>query len=218
MRLTEAFVIESAITDAQQRNRASRAYENLLKRFKAIGGLGGMISQRDSYIATQSILQHPDDIVLVIAPKKGGQIDGGFEPSKRLLYLTLDLNRDILTQLQSSQMRTTIVHEFIHLFDSERMRVMRPTRDLPDEEYYNDPSETNAYYQEAIAAFEDMIRRFSPTARELQMRRLQDFEQFLSLVNTMMSDSFTKWVNVKNDQKIKKRLYQYWYQAIRGRS
>jgi len=217
MKLREAFLYENARTDYEQRARADKAFNDLIAAVKRLRGFDGMSysPQSDAYVAQEYKLRHPEVFSLVLRNKaKESRKDGGFV--NRTLNLWVYFDQDLVDQIK--RLRVVIIHELIHLFDSERMKVMQSTADLPDEEYFNHPVETNAYYQEAVSKLEDTFSKLPPDVKRRQLERLQDFDQFLSLVNTMMSDSFTTWVNAKTDQKIKKRLYQYWYQAIRGRA
>lgn len=214
MKLRELF--ESPQSDAMYRSRASQAYNDLVRAVERIGGLDGMDQKQKAFIATHGKLRHPEDIALVIWPKQGRE-DGGIGVEKRILHLYLDVNKDLIHQLRTSHIRTTIIHEFIHLFDSERMKVMAPTNTSSNQAYFNDPVETNAYYNEALSKYEDMVKRLSPKARENMMRTWQSFNRWYDTISIMASGDFIENMDSKTERAFKKRLYQYWDQYVRIR-
>ena len=211
---------ESPQSDKEQRNRAEDAYEDLLSAFTRMGGVEAMIPKANGLIAHDAMLRHSEEIVLVLMDKSvnRGAI-GGFSKDKQgndVLYLFVDLDKDVVGQLRRNEYRKTIIHEFIHVLDSYRMDVMDPTNNLSNTDYFNDPSETNAYYQEAISHFERQMSRIPASAKERYMERYSSkFEDFLELMSVMLDDSFIKYKNVKTDRALTKRLYQYWDEQVR---
>lgn len=214
MRLDEVLLVESPQSDAMHRSRAVKAYDDLLRAVRRINGWEGMERKGQVHVATHMKLRHPEDIALVVWPKQGNQ-DGGVGVEKRILHLYLDINKDLLMQLKTSHVRTTVVHEFIHLFDSERMKVMNPTNSMGDRAYFNDPIETNAYYQEAIAKFEEMVNRLSDKAYSNMLMAWQSFDRWYGVVSMMVSSDFLNNMSPRTERAFKKRLYQYWDQYVR---
>lgn len=214
MKLNEAIIIESPQGDREQRQRAMKAYNDLIRAFNRIGGLNGMVYGHGAYLARETVLRHPENIALALWPAEAGK-DGGMHVANRTMHLYLDLNGDVASQMQTGRYRTTIIHEFIHLFDSERMRDMEPTNNLPNAKYFNNPIETNAYYQEAIAKFEETMARLGSAGINVQLERMKDFNQFMGVIDMMMAKDFNNWRDVKTDQKLNKRLYQYWDEYVR---
>ena len=219
MRLND-IINESSDLDRKYRREAETAYEELLQAFVDMGREEAMKIKGNGLMAPREMLDHPEDIGLVLFDMSmDRRASGGFSDREfgyPVLYLFIDMDRDALMQMRSNEYRKTIIHEFIHSFDAYRMRVMRPTNNLPNDEYYNDPSETNAYYQEAISHFENQMNRIPARTRDMYMQKYgSDFESFLELMSVMLDDSFLKYKSVKTDRALKKRLYQYWDEEVR---
>ena len=102
------------------------------------------------------------------------------------------------------------------MFDSERMKVMSPTSHLPDAQYFNDPSEFNAFTQEAIAKFEEVWRRLSTGAKINMERQWQSFDRWYQMMQSMIDMDFKKNLNDRNERALKRRLYKYWDETIRN--
>lgn len=210
-------LVESPQTDAAYRKRAMRAYHDLLRAVERIGGLSGMVKHTGAYIARKEVLRHPEGFGLVVWEKSPGTPLGAANVDKRILVLYLDRSKDIIPQMQSSQVRLTIIHELIHLFDSERMKVMNPSAGSSDKEYFNNPMETNAFYQEAISKFEDTVRRLSPKAKENMFKVWsQSFDRWYDTMHLMFTSGFSSNLDIKNNKKLMRRLYQYWDANIKG--
>ena len=219
MRLND-IINESAQSDRSQRMRAEKAYEELLRAFTRMGGAEAMIPKANGLVAYDAMLGHSEEIALVLMDSSNNRgAIGGFSKDKQgndVLYLFVDLDKDVVGQLRKNEYRKTIVHEFIHVLDSYRMDVMAPTNNLSNTDYFNDPSETNAYYQEAISHFERQMSRIPAYARDRYMERYSSrFEDFLELMSVMLDDSFLKYKSVKTDRALKRRLYQYWDEEVR---
>lgn len=213
---------ESPYEDRAFRQRAIEAHAKIIESFVKMGGIEAMQMKNDMLVAWPRDFDHPEDIGLIIRPRQGNDIGGlSQKSSMNMIHLFIDFDKglndqNIVNIMKTNDYRKTIVHEFIHLFDSQRMKTMRPTSGLSDKDYYNDPSETNAYYQEAIAHFERQMQRIPASARERYMERYSgSFQEFLQLMYMMLDDSFLNERTVETDRALKRRLYRYWDEIVR---
>lgn len=175
----------------------------------------------DALLARPGDFRHPENIGLVLRHReKGDRRIGGIHFGNDIqLHLWVDLDGDVGEQLRHSDYRKTIVHEFIHVFDSERMNVMAPTSRLSNNDYYNHPVEINAYYQEAVSHFETTFSNMPPSVREQQLNRVSgSFDEFLSLMRVMLDNSFLDARRLRTDRALVRRLYRYWDEMVRTRS
>lgn len=220
MKLNEAILLEDPQTDMMYRRRAEEAYNDLISSIERIGGIMGMRPIGDAMYAPASLLRHPEMISLVIRHRQEGTraIGGiGFDDNdESTLHLFVDFDNDIMEQLNRRDYRKTVVHEFIHKFDKERMSHMPSTSHLSQKNYYNSPVETNAYVQEAIYDFESIFQKLPPATRDMQLDRIErNFDDFLGLMRMLIDDDFLGNMNVQVDRNMRKRLYKYWDEVVR---
>lgn len=201
------------------RRRAEEAHQDLLTRLEQVGGISAMEVVGDRLYLASDDLQHPEDVSLIVQSREpGDKRIGGitFTHQGPVLFVFVDLEEDLIDQLNKRDYRKTIVHEFIHLFDSERMTAKPKTSHLSTKDYYNSPVETNAYIQEALSDLEEIFRRMTPQARAVQMQRLsRSFEDFLGVMRQLLEDDFFDHRSVKTDRKLTRRLYRYWDELVK---
>lgn len=218
MKLSEAISLhESPQSDMEHRRRAQKAHRDLLEAVDRIGGVLGMYPRPNGLIAPDFLLNHPEGIdFVIIYREQGDRRIGGINEAGDTLVLFMDEGANIGDELEKDAYTRTIVHEFIHVFQKERFDVMRPTADLGNDDYFNDPSETDAYAQEALSKFEETMKRLPPIFKEKYIPRImRDYREFESLFFTMMDDDFEQHLNTKNERKLKRRLYRYWDEVVR---
>lgn len=209
-------LVEDARQDAGYRYRAQKAFNDLLKLLKRNGE--GVFDSRGYLPASR--LNHPENISIQLLPKgMHGNADAGVDPEKRIVYLYVDMSQPIIPQIESQKMAVSFVHEFVHIMDSERFSVMSPTGRLGDADYFNDPSELNAFYQDALTAFELYVskNRNNPDMKRIASQWSRDFESWLKFFLGLVDKDFKNFLRLKNDRKLKKRAYGFWSQNIQGK-
>ena len=160
-----------------------------------------------------------------LAQKKS--VEGGYGPlaggNHLIVVSSLESPYDLKfadTRL-SSGARTTLVHEFIHYLDSKR--TIDPTsitrsasaQSSTEEEYYNDPREFNAHYQEAMNGFErrlNMIMDPDNTVpdrfKQAMLKKLDTYQSFEDhILKTFMDKDFVANLDDKYEKKLLSRLY-----------
>lgn len=219
MKLNEAISLqESPQSDMEHRRRAQKAHRDLLRAVDRIGGALGMYPRPNGLIAPDFVLNHPEGITFVIIYREQGERNiGGINKAGDRLVLFMDEGANIGDELEKDVYERTVIHEFIHVFQKERFGVMRPTANLGNADYYNDPSETDAYIQETLHKFEDRMRRLPPNFKEKYIPRImRDYKEFESLFFTFMDNDFEQQLNARNERKLKRRLYRYWDEVVRA--
>jgi len=113
----------------------------------------------------------------------------------------------------------SLIHEFIHLFDHARRpnffddptRFRQDGSYATDEDYYNHPSEFNAYFQEGMWNLMD----YMDTHEQLSFDPSDFDESFDFFVNDILDQDFVSYLTDKNFRKIQKRFYQSWKELIK---
>lgn len=209
---------ESPDTDKQQRQTAENAYRQLLSAVKS--------GQADRHIK----VVHPGQAAVLSATDVGIDVPitfafihrdkapvksavGGLSADKKYLIFYIPDLDNIAKAVQSKTLRITFVHEFVHLLDMGRGGNIPNSSDKDETEYYNDPLEYNAYYQEAIHDFEVTLGQYKQHHNEVYKKivtRISSFSGFLGFVNQFFESGFTENKHVKTDKRLKRRLFKYW--------
>lgn len=108
-----------------------------------------------------------------------------------------------------------LTHECIHLLDDLRRHnnytsIVQKFENEDDYiNYWNNPIEQNAYFQETLLMFDDWIEQLLKS-KDYQFNF--DFSDFKSFFNEFKYQYQGDWdkLNLKNKKKITKRAYQYW--------
>ncbi len=112
--------------------------------------------------------------------------------------------------------KESFIHEFIHYLDFKRSKGFKPNFDdkTTISDYYNSPTEYNAYYQEAatyiVNLFKDMdiLNKFK--------EKYETFDKFLKwMLENVFDKDFIKNLNDKNKRKIKKRIYNIYSEFLK---
>lgn len=118
-------------------------------------------------------------------------------------------------------LRDTLIHEVIHLFDNVRSGHKIPSssdayKTDGYEGYANSDSEMNAYYQEMVSMVDDKIDEFKQHRNYAKMYELllNTPEKFIKFVLGRLDSTYWGALTPKNKQQFKKRIYQY-YQEIK---
>jgi len=114
----------------------------------------------------------------------------------------------------------SIVHEFIHLLDENR--IGKPLPSVGDdgkiqslETYYNHPLEFNAFYQAAISEMEQSLNDIESKRPKYFDIITQTWEAFEKFVMLKLDQSFVNSLNSTYRKKLKSRLYRF-YKTLRG--
>ena len=114
--------------------------------------------------------------------------------------------------IHSPSAKQLFLHEMIHVLDKKRMKggFGGANYVLPEEgqqEYFNQPIEYNAYYQEALASIENDL---SQESEEFKNEKTKSFEAFYKYVNdTRVLKVLLEKATPDTERKILKRLYRY---------
>jgi len=215
MRLREIF--EDVESDRQHRQEALDAYREMINIIEREGE-GVFRRFANGFMADRDDLNHSEDIGIVILHDDTGKKVAGASPKKRLIFFFLDLEKPLLPQLKNKRQRTSFIHEYQHFIDHSRSTADSNTSDMDNDEYFNDPSETNAFYQQLIHDWEELWNMLPDTAKKnLLKTRWSTFNDWSEyVIDNVAEKDFINYLNSKNGKKLKKRLYQYWDNAIKG--
>lgn len=221
MRLREAVLIESPVSDFQQRDLARMALRDLIQSLERLGWEDGAEVMSSGALAFRAHrLRHPLKISFIVHQKTGREV-AAINPDQRSVHVFLDLDRSMRDQMMSRQTSGALIHELVHILDSDRMTHMgTPGRD--DEDYYNHPVEFNAFYQEALHAwdewFENVFGQAGLPARTAASRHLDSYQAWESfMLNTKFDKGFVRNLTQENTRRLKRRLFKHWDEEVRDR-
>lgn len=140
-------------------------------------------------------------------------IGGVSQNGKYLMLYVPDLD-EVDIAMKSRNYRVAFIHEFTHWLDFERVGAPTSSSDKSTQDYYNDPLEFNAYFQESIHDFEHHLKKFLSSninSRNWALSNLKTFPKFLKLFQNFVEKRFIDNLTSSTDKRIKKRLYKYWY-------
>lgn len=163
-----------------------------------------------------------DSLFVLYVPKgaKGASIRGGLGTyrSKDVLVLPVLKAPWDVTGIDTRTDREIVVHEMIHFFDPGRGKG-KAVNPESEKDYYNHPSEWNAFWQEGATAVEGMASNSMLINNKDYWRRVfgDDFKSFKNSMLKMgvWDKNFVKNLNSKNKKKFDKRLYQLWMEISR---
>lgn len=114
--------------------------------------------------------------------------------------------------------KESFIHEFIHFLDHKRTGTSGKksfSKDDPatNKEYFNDPFEYNAYFQQAMTSLEDYLSSLPPEKRSQAAQKAMgnsadEFWKKISSFNTGPFPKLIKHLTPDNLQKFKKRVAQ----------
>jgi hypothetical protein len=134
------------------------------------------------------------------------------EKTPKLMELSKKYLRKELSQWvkeRKYELLDILTHECTHLIDdlrrtkSFKAKEQKLGTEEGDKEYFNNPSEQNAYYQETIANFDEWIK-------DSEIK--EGYKNFDLFIDTFIRQYRGSWesLNDKNKKKLKKRIYAYW--------
>lgn len=184
-------------------------------------------------------------LLLAVGPKRADGVKGSFGEAHfpRAEYAielaVLDesfweheeefIQEELLWDLNTQDVKTTFVHEFVHYLDRKRrgtpelskkeleQRVKRKTDPV---EYFSNPEEFNAWYQALTHELENVLHEMwvegeygeSPPSPEKTLGTYKDFFDFFDLFNQNRSSNYwpLEKLQPKWQRKLTKRLYGLW--------
>lgn len=234
MILLKNLIFETEAYDRKKRRFALNVYnkvnEYIKKKgtdaFRSVGGLGSdkvKISSEDIDTLSEDL-----DFTLFFEPKEGRGPRGEFKRSheymgmkqspKITLYVDVDeygkygWERFIET---FKDKREAFIHEFTHYMDKDRIP---PPSEIGytkgfHKDYFNDPKELNAYYQQAVGELTAKIKNnpqsFKEKWNEWDFVRFKDW-----FFENIVDKNFKKYVTSKNKKSFIKRLYRFYDQTF----
>lgn len=105
-------------------------------------------------------------------------------------------------------LKDSFIHEFIHYLDFKRSKGYTPNfnEKTTISDYYNSPTEYNAYYQEAANYIVNLFKDDNILSKFKE--KYTNFETFYKwMVENVFEKDYIKNLNDKNKKKLKKRIY-----------
>lgn len=213
---------ESTQDDINYRKKATEIADTLLNEIKQNGfdnfkhrtSSSGAVYQTNT---TNLELDVPFMYILVHDYDRyvhGNRVLAGVKDNQIHIFYDTDENINIK---DNPQLKKTIVHEIIHIFDDMRMKGNKSVgsaekaNDNDYESYVNDPSELNAHYQEMVHELDDFIERYKDhtSYEKLYDRFLKDPKDFIKFTLSRMDSEYIKALTPENLKKYKNRIYKY---------
>lgn len=134
---------------------------------------------------------------------KGGYAIGSFKNYKVIIITNLFGDKNPSNGI----IKDSFIHEFIHYLDFKRSGYSSKVINLKNyNDYYNDASEFNAYYQESVNFIIDILE--NEETNEQFKKKFNNFNDFyLWMISNVFDKDFIKNLNEKYKKKLKKRTY-----------
>lgn len=213
---------ESAKDDIAYRKKASEIADSLLDEiknngftnFKQRSSPNGIVYQTNT---TNLDLDTPFMYILIHDYDRyihGNRVLAGVKDNQIHIFYDSNENIDIK---ENSQLKKTIVHELIHIFDNMRKKGDRSigsakkANENDYESYVNDPSELNAHYQEMMHELDNFIERFKDhkSYDTLYEKFFKDPNDFIKFTLSRLDSDYIKALTPENLKKYKNRIYKY---------
>lgn len=108
----------------------------------------------------------------------------------------------------------SFIHEFIHYLDITQHPIGNSAKALDAGDitkYFNDPSEYNAYYQEALEAVENILSN-DTFAKVFENQTADEFIKYVK--DRIANDQFVKFLEPKYERKLDKRLARFYTEVL----
>lgn len=220
---------ESTQDDINYRKKATEIADTLMNEIKQHGfdNFKHRTSPRGSVYQTNTTnleLDVPFMYILVHDYDRyvqGNRVLAGVKDNQVHIFYDTDENIDIK---DNTQLKKTIVHEIIHIFDNMRMKGDKTVGSAKKaekngyESYVNDPFELNAHYQEMVHELDDFIERYKDHSsyEKLYDMFLKDPNDFIKFTLSRMDSEYIKALTPENLKKYKQRIYKY-HQEIKDK-
>lgn len=212
-------LLEDARSDKEARDNAEKVFNSIIDNLETKKTASYRpIKDGQAYVLDSVVLSMPSDVPsfkLVLREPlahMGAKVSAGYSGKQRAIHVMMDLDTDWVSQLKAT--KSAIIHELIHHFDYVRSNGnIKDSSGKPIKQYYNDSSEVNAYYQEAMHEFEKLYSRIyanNPTAFQVLAKKLKNFEGFLDLVKASADANFVQNWTPETEKKFIKRVSGYY--------
>lgn len=212
-------LLEDARSDKEARDNAEKVFNSIIDNLETKKTASYRpIKDGQAYVLDSVALSMPSDVPsfkLVLrepVAHMGAKVSAGYSGKQRAIHVMMDLDTDWVSQLKAT--KSAIIHELIHHFDYVRSNGnIKDSSGKTIKQYYNDSSEVNAYYQEAMHEFEKLYSRIyanNPTAFQVLARKLKNFEGFLDLVKASADANFVQNWTPETEKKFIKRVSGYY--------
>lgn len=132
------------------------------------------------------------------------------------IHVFYDFENDIDID-QNEVLKTTLVHEIIHVLDSQRSNDRIPSSTTGSyDDYVNSSGELNAHYQEMIHEVEKFLELLDTkdNGDKIKELLLSTPEKFIKFALNKLDKEYTDSLTDDNMKKFKKRLYQYYQEYL----
>lgn len=168
---------------------------------------------KDSYIPTESANVVPKDITFVFHTSPSSDDDGIYyiiNTSENPLHFEIHLFDIDINSIGSSIVKPLLLHELIHYYDFKRRKgeQFKGYKGESDSDYFNDPNETNAFYQMFAG---EVISAFKKLKPERLIKTYPTFQSFFDMVKQHRNfESTYNQFSEENKRKVQKRLYNFY--------
>lgn len=233
-------IFENEVTDSHYRQEALKVYKRIVKGFtdnavKRVN-FGNLFMKGEPYSLpfmryfNSRIGVDYKNLIIVIHGLSGaargsyGRLNRNGRTYHIIQLFGKGINEPIPEFLR--RQKSVVIHELIHLLDRVRYKG-NPTgsfegRGISKSDYYNNPSEYNAYYQQAIHEFDSHINRLARDARVSNYYKqelidtLHDYFEsgfpgfYKEFRDNNLDKGFVSHMTQSTENRLKKRLYDYY--------
>lgn len=222
--------------DRVKREHAIKSYREILKGMKNgnIRPVGGIYSSKKQWkVVSKDINSIPEQfdfkVLFVVKEKKKKSARAAFQKSvyfmgnettptiriyieeKRYKNEEGSRNKKLVNIFEDK--REEFIHEFTHYLDRKRIPDLPYTSEI-GKEYFNDPRELNAYYQQALGELTSKLKN-NPDYLEDKIEEWESFSKFKNWMFSNIFDSkFIKYLKNKHKKRIIKRLYKFYDKTL----
>lgn len=145
----------------------------------------------------------------------GKRVLAGVDTSNNI-HVFYDFENDI-TITQNQTLKSTLVHEIIHVLDNQRSGHSIPSATTGSyDDYVNSSGELNAHYQEMIHDVEEFLDMLKDKSNGDKVRELlmSTPEKFIKFALNRLETDYRNSLTGENIKKFQKRLYQYYQEYL----
>lgn len=222
---------ETEFSDRKQRDAAVNVYYFILDYIQKNGEKSfSSLGQNSWKISSEDIKDLSDNynFILTFDLVKNKKHRGGFQRGVKIIDKRTKTKIKIFVEKSKysgsydekllrafKDKRRIFIHEFTHYLDSKRI----PPSDKSytketDKDYFNDPRELNAYYQEAVGELMSRMK-FNPDYLNDKAEEWESFVDFKDwFFKNMVDEHFVNHISDENEKSFIKRLYRFYSQTL----